>query len=706
MDPQTQNPNPVPAPVPDEPQSPVANTISQVADALQNGKNVLVTVGANPSVDELASALGLTFLLGKLDKHATAVFSGKIPPAMEFLDPEKTFENTVDSLRDFIIALDKEKADKLRYKVEDDVVKIFITPYRTILSQKDLEFSQGDFNVDVVVALGVQKREELDNAIIIHGRILHDASVITINAGSKRSALGSVDWNDPNASSVSEMLVALTDAFGADLLDSQISTAFLTGIVAETNRFSNEKTSPKVMSLSAQLMAAGANQQLIATNLRQEGMISEPVRKKEADQPHDDNGEMVLDHKPEDLDKEDVESKNEDSTKKPKSKKTASAKKDSPKNDSEKVAESPAESATNQLKSALATASEPNEDTVVAQPKEPATNPEVSTETTAVAEAPQEQTTEEPSVENYKPKVIQPLPTLPSEPELPLASDEPPSITSLESQTPEVQKPAFGGTLNATTAGAEEDSEAQAEREAGVNNFALSHDSAPAETESLDAAREAVEAANISQPFNPANQPLESINSTELPSIQSEDSVDTSVSQMQSSAAPVDSTAPVQTPDPMQSFMQSHDPAGDGSVPSLNAQTQATPALPPLPGANPNNSGMPPLPPLPGAQTAGGALPPLPPLPGQPGNDPTTAFQPQINPDFMQNMPQSQNPWTQAGDDLAAQQANKDAVREQKMDQMTQQYDTAVDRNREMQGLPPLNDPNGSGLPPLPPISK
>ena len=191
----------------------------QIVQSIENGKNVLVTVGTNPSVDQLASAIGLTFMLGKLDKHATAVFSGKIPSAMEFLDPEKVFERSIDSLRDFIIALDKEKADKLRYKVEDDVVKIFITPYQTVLSQKDLQFSQGDFNVDVVIALGVTKREDLDAAITAHGRILHDATVITINAGNRQSNLGAIDWNNPSASSVAELLVSLTETFGGNLLD-------------------------------------------------------------------------------------------------------------------------------------------------------------------------------------------------------------------------------------------------------------------------------------------------------------------------------------------------------------------------------------------------------------------------------------------------------------------------------------------------------
>ena len=100
----------------------------QIIQSIKDVTNILVTVSADPSVDELSAALGLTIFLNKLGKHATAVFSGKVPPAISFLEPDETFEATADSLRDFIIALDKEKADHLRYKVADDAVKIFITP--------------------------------------------------------------------------------------------------------------------------------------------------------------------------------------------------------------------------------------------------------------------------------------------------------------------------------------------------------------------------------------------------------------------------------------------------------------------------------------------------------------------------------------------------------------------------------------------------
>lgn len=241
----------------------------QIVDAIQGADTILVTVSTDPTVDELSAALGLTMYLNDMGKHATSVVSGGLPPAINFLEPEKTFEPTVDSLRDFVIALDKEKADHLRYKVEGDVVKIFITPYKTVITDKDLNFTQGDYNVEAVIALGVTDQDHLDKALAAHGKILHDATVATI--GTIQSTLGTLDWADETASSVSELVTNLVSGMKNEdnPVSSQVASALLTGIVAATDRFSNDKTSSRTMSLAGELMAEGANQQLIASKLRE-----------------------------------------------------------------------------------------------------------------------------------------------------------------------------------------------------------------------------------------------------------------------------------------------------------------------------------------------------------------------------------------------------------------------------------------------------
>lgn len=246
------------------------STSNQIVAKIKSVTNILVTLSRSPSVDQLAAALGLTILLDKMGKHATAVFSGEIPPAINFLEPEKTFENNADSLRDFIISLDKQKADRLRFKVEGDIVKVLITPYRTTIAESDLSFSEGEFNVELVLAIGVDKKEDLDDAISAHGRIFHDATIATINIDSANGSLGSINWQDSSASSFCEMIFGLSESLGSkdkSFVDDQVATALLTGIVSSTDQFMNDKTSPSVMTLAANLMAKGANQQLISSEL-------------------------------------------------------------------------------------------------------------------------------------------------------------------------------------------------------------------------------------------------------------------------------------------------------------------------------------------------------------------------------------------------------------------------------------------------------
>jgi nanoRNase/pAp phosphatase (c-di-AMP/oligoRNAs hydrolase) len=278
----------------------------QLAERLGSANNILVTVSSNPTVDQLAACIGLTLALNKLDKHATAVFSGDVPDTIEFLKPEETLEQNTDSLRDFIIALDKSKADKLRYKVEDKVVKIFITPYRTSITQEDLNFSQGDFNVDVDVAQGVRQQQDLDQAITAHGRILHDATVASVSIDSKGSELGSINWRNPDASSLSEVVTTLLKQIDKKLLDEQSATALLTGIVASTDRFRSDNTTATTMSVSADLMAAGANQQLVTSELEHAVELHEEPKhkakesKKPADESSDKDGTLEINHKTKD----------------------------------------------------------------------------------------------------------------------------------------------------------------------------------------------------------------------------------------------------------------------------------------------------------------------------------------------------------------------------------------------------------------------
>ena len=252
----------------DSDSAPAAPSIyDEVANKIRESKNVLIALSSDPSVDEMAAAIGLSIYLDRLDKRATAIYSGSTPNALEFLKPEETFEPSADTLQDFVIALNKEKADHLRYKLDGDYVKIYITPYKARIAEENLEFSYGDYNVDLVIALDVANGVDLDSALREHGRIMHDAVIINVTTGNP-GKFGEIEWSEKTSSSISEMIARLIFSEGGSAkLGKEEATAFLTGIVAATNRFSNSSTTPETMKIASTLMEYGANQQLVSKNI-------------------------------------------------------------------------------------------------------------------------------------------------------------------------------------------------------------------------------------------------------------------------------------------------------------------------------------------------------------------------------------------------------------------------------------------------------
>lgn len=241
--------------------------MAKVAEKIANSRNILIALSSDPSVDELAAAISLSMFLDRLGKHAIAIYSGKTPDALAFLKPESTFESDADVLQDFVIALNKEKADHLRYRLDGDFVKIFITPYRDKIVAEDLEFSYGDYNVDLVLALNVNNGVDLDSALREYGRIMHDATVVNISTGNP-GKFGEIEWNNRHASSVSEMISnLLLSSTGDTRPNSDEATALLTGIVAATDRFAKANTFPSTMEVASKLLDFGADQQLVAANV-------------------------------------------------------------------------------------------------------------------------------------------------------------------------------------------------------------------------------------------------------------------------------------------------------------------------------------------------------------------------------------------------------------------------------------------------------
>ena len=66
--------------------------VQKIVEKIKNSENILIALSRDPSVDEIAAAIGLTMYLDSMQKHATAIYSGRTPNALAFLQPDATFE--------------------------------------------------------------------------------------------------------------------------------------------------------------------------------------------------------------------------------------------------------------------------------------------------------------------------------------------------------------------------------------------------------------------------------------------------------------------------------------------------------------------------------------------------------------------------------------------------------------------------------------
>lgn len=249
---------------------PPATDKQVVTEKVRSASSILVALGDSPSIDTYCSAIGLVMMLNKAGKQAVAISSSDAPPNLAFLKPEQVLNNDQQGAGDLLIEFDRARADRFTWDKDDKVVKISITPKGEGITAKDIRISQAEFSVDLVIALNVKSKAELESVFKKHGRVLHSAKTVSINSLAKSSVGGPV-WQDEKSSSLSEMVVSMSESIQSGIIDQQIATALLTGIMSATNRFSGKNTTPKAMTMSAQLMAAGANQQDIHTNLESIG---------------------------------------------------------------------------------------------------------------------------------------------------------------------------------------------------------------------------------------------------------------------------------------------------------------------------------------------------------------------------------------------------------------------------------------------------
>ncbi|MFA6493156.1 MAG: DHH family phosphoesterase [Patescibacteria group bacterium] len=245
----------------------------QTTEQIKSAQKVLLLTHVNPDGDALGSLLALYMVLKSLGKEVTAVVPDQVSASLRFLPSVNEIVKNFSSVKDFVITIDtsKVKVDKLGYKQvpQENKLNIVITPLGGTFAESDISFSQGSCKFDLIIVLDAPDLERLGPLYESQSALFYETPVVNIDHHAGNDFFGKINWVDLTATSTAEILVSLVESLSREksLLNEDVATALLTGIITDTGSFQNVNTTPKSLTVAAQLVAAGGRQQEIIRHI-------------------------------------------------------------------------------------------------------------------------------------------------------------------------------------------------------------------------------------------------------------------------------------------------------------------------------------------------------------------------------------------------------------------------------------------------------
>jgi phosphoesterase RecJ-like protein len=243
----------------------------QINELIKKNKNILIVGNKVVGGDLVGSMLALERVLSKLDKEVTLVLSNPIDENLVFLPGIEKIQKEIAGTRDLILRIDTNKTplEKISRNDENEFVNLILTPKKNPITKDNIEFIEGKFKFDLIFVLDTPDVEKIDPIYDLYTELFFETPIINIDHHLGNDYFGTVNMVDLTATSTSEILVSIIESLGLSNgnFDADIATCLLAGIISDTASFKNENTTPKALTISAQMLAAGARQQEIIQNL-------------------------------------------------------------------------------------------------------------------------------------------------------------------------------------------------------------------------------------------------------------------------------------------------------------------------------------------------------------------------------------------------------------------------------------------------------
>jgi phosphoesterase RecJ-like protein len=237
----------------------------QIFEYIKKSNKILVLLPQALTEDGLASGLAFKLFLDKLQKDVVLVSGGELPENLKFLPATSSLQKEISTVKSFVITVDTsaKKLEEVSYQSATGKVSIYLKSKSQEFAPEDLSFSSEKFPVDLIVALDAASMEDFGKIFEQHADLFFETPKINIDNKASNGYFGTVNLVDVTATSVAEILTELLHKYEDQLVDEDIATCLLAGIIAKTHSFQHVHTTPRSFLKASELVSLGARQQEI-----------------------------------------------------------------------------------------------------------------------------------------------------------------------------------------------------------------------------------------------------------------------------------------------------------------------------------------------------------------------------------------------------------------------------------------------------------
>jgi nanoRNase/pAp phosphatase (c-di-AMP/oligoRNAs hydrolase) len=261
------------------------NVNHQFFNLIKKSNNILISFPTDWNGDAISSSLALALYLKKIGKNVE-IGAEKNSERSNFSTPLESFKflpsfseikTSLENLLKFVVSVDLKNAkiNQIKYTIENNYLNFIISPKSGFFKSEDIRSSMEGFKYDLIITISCRDLESLGRIYDSNIDFFYKTDIINIDNSPENEDFGQINIIDLNTVSCSEIIYDLINAEEkSHLIDEDIATCLLSGIIFKTKSFKTTNLTPKTLQVSSRLIELGARREEIVSNLYRSRSLS------------------------------------------------------------------------------------------------------------------------------------------------------------------------------------------------------------------------------------------------------------------------------------------------------------------------------------------------------------------------------------------------------------------------------------------------